>query len=249
VNGSTHIFKNIDALYTALKDRWQMMAQTAIAEHGAFHVALSGGNTPRFFYKKLVQQPVIDVQTWRKTHIYFGDERCVSQQHEDSNFRMVQETLLSGVSLLPEHVHAMFSEDVSLQDNVSKYDALLHTALPQNADGFPIFDLMLLGVGEDGHTASLFPGTELLHESEKSVAAQFVPKLDAWRMSLTFPVINAARNVVVLVSGESKAKILSEIFSERQGDEARYPIQEVDPAGQLDWYLDTDAAQLLPGKV
>lgn len=246
MNGSTHIFENIDALYAALEEQWHSVAQAAIADHGAFHVALAGGNTPRNFYAKLALHTDIDRQCWQNTHIYFGDERCVPQQDEQSNFRMAHEALFSVAPLLAEHIHAMFSADIPLQENVAAYAALLQDVLPQNDDGFPVFDLVLLGMGEDGHTASLFPGTDILHETKQSVAAQFVPKLDAWRMSLTFPTINAARHVAVLVAGGSKAKILSDISLSRSS--AQYPIQQVDPVGQLDWYLDSDAAQLLQGE-
>ncbi len=245
MNGSLHIFENIDVLYAALEKQWRLLAHAAIADHGAFYVALAGGSTPRNFYKKLAQQSAIDRACWHKTHIYFGDERCVSQDHPDSNYCMAKETLLSVVPLLPEHVHAMFSTDLSVEQNVEDYETLLHDALPLDAKEHPVFDLVLLGMGEDGHTASLFPDTEILHESVKPVAAQFVKKLNAWRMSLTFPTINAANYVVVLIAGAAKEKVLADIFSTKKNTGARYPIQQVKPAGQLDWYLDTVAAHLL----
>lgn len=245
MNGSTHIFETIDELYVALEKQWKLIAQVAIADHGAFHVALAGGNTPRQFYKKLAQQSVVDESCWRKTHIYFGDERCVPQDHPDSNYRMTRETLLSAAPLLPEHVHAMFSADLSVEDNVVQYETVLHDVLPQNSSGYPVFDLVLLGMGEDGHTASLFPETDILHELAKPVAAQFVRKLNAWRISLTFPAINAASHVAVLVAGDAKAKILVDIFSADKNAVARYPVQQINPTGQLDWYLDAAAAQLL----
>ncbi len=245
MNGRSQIFENIDALYAALEKQWQRIAHAAIADHGAFHVALAGGSTPRNFYKKLAQQSVVDEHCWHKTHIYFGDERCVPQDHSDSNYRMAKETLLSSVPLLPEHVHAMFSADFSVEQNVARYETLLHDTLPQDVNGCPVFDLVLLGMGDDGHTASLFPDTEILHESVKSVAAQFVQKLNVWRISLTFPTINAANHVAVLVAGDAKAKILADILSAEKNAVARYPIQQVNPTGQLDWYLDTAAAHLL----
>jgi len=244
-NRNTHVFENIDALYAALEEQWQLVAHAAIADHGTFHVALAGGNTPRNFYKKLAQQPAVDESCWHNTHIYFGDERCVSQDHPDSNYRMAKETLLSVAPLLPEHVHAMFTTTLSVEQNVMQYETLLHDTLPLDAKGYPVFDLVLLGMGEDGHTASLFPDTEILYESVKPVAAQFVQKLNAWRISLTFPVINAACHVAILVAGDTKAKILADIFSTDKNAVAGYPVQQVNPAGQLDWYLDTAAAHLL----
>ncbi len=245
MNGSSQIFENIDALYVALEKQWQLVARAAIVDHGAFHVALAGGSTPRHFYKKLAQQSAIDEHCWHKTHIYFGDERCVPQDHPDSNYRMVKETLLSAAPLLPEHVHAMFSTDFSVEQNVARYETLLHDTLPLDVKRCPVFDLVLLGMGEDGHTASLFPDTEILHESVKPVAAQFVQKLEAWRISLTFLTINAASHVAVLIAGDAKAKILADIFSAEKDAVVRYPIQQVNPTGQLDWYLDTAAAHLL----
>ncbi len=245
MNGSSHIFENIDALYAALEKQWQLIAHAAIADHGAFHVALAGGSTPRNFYKKLAQQSVVDERCWHNTHIYFGDERCVPQDHSESNYRMAKETLLSAVPLMPEHIHAMFSADFSVEQNVARYESLLHDTVPRDVNDCPVFDLVLLGMGEDGHTASLFPDTEILHELIKPVAAQFVQKLDAWRISLTFPAINAANHVAILVAGNAKAKILADIFSAEKNAVACYPIEQVDPAGQLDWYLDTAAAHLL----
>jgi len=243
VNGHTHIFETIDALYSALEEQWVLIAQAAIADHGAFHAALAGGSTPRSLYKKLSQLSTIDEMCWHNTHIYFGDERCVPQDHPDSNFHMAQESLLSAVPLLPTHVHAMFSEDLSVDENVQRYSAVLQKEIPLDVNGFPVFDLVLLGMGADGHTASLFPETEILQESEKLVAAQFVKKLDAWRISLTFPTINAAHHVAVLVAGDAKAEVLSDIFYADKNSAASYPIQQVNPEGQLDWYLDGAAAR------
>lgn len=243
--GRIHIFENLDALYDALQEQWALIARAAIIDHGAFHVALAGGSTPRNLYARLAQQSDIDADIWQNTHIYFGDERCVPQDHSDSNYRMAQEVLLSDVPLLPEHVHAMFCADFSVEDNVMRYEALLHEQLPLDSGEHPIFDLILLGMGGDGHTASLFPETEILQELKRPVAAQFVQKLDAWRISLTFPTINAANHVAILVAGEAKDEIISDVLSTNKKNVLHYPIQQVKPAGRLDWYLDASAARLL----
>lgn len=245
MNGCAHISENADALYRSLEKQWQELSTAAIADHGAFHVALAGGSTPRKLYEKLAQSTSLDEFHWHKTHIYFGDERCVPQDHAESNFRMAKEALLSIVPLRPEHIHAMFSANHSVEENTIQYETMLKNTLPLDTETNPVFDLILLGMGEDGHTASLFPGTEILHESEKPVAAQFVQKLDAWRISLTFMTINAANHVAIMVVGKSKAEILRDIFSEEENTIACYPIQQVNPAGNLVWYLDADAAQLL----
>lgn len=249
MNGHMHIFENTDALYFALEKQWLEISQAAIADHGAFHVALAGGSTPRKLYEKLAQNTALDKTCWHKTHIYFGDERCVPQDHSESNYRMATESLFSVAPILPEHVHTMFSMDLSVEENTTQYQALLLDTLPLDATGNPVFDLVLLGMGEDGHTASLFPDTDILQESSKLVAAQFVQKLDAWRISLTFPVINAASHVAVLVAGKSKAKILQAIYSAENTTDDYYPIQRVNPSGQLDWYLDVAAAHLINARL
>lgn len=243
--GNMHIFDCTNDLYSALKKQWFLLANAAIKDHGAFNVALAGGSTPRKLYKILAKQLAVGEPCWDETHIFFGDERCVPQDDPESNYRMVQESLLAGVSLPPDHVHAMFSGDLSVEENVSKYNALLLETLPLNDDGLPVFDLVLLGMGEDGHTASLFPETEILHDSKNPVAAQFVKKLNAWRISFTLPLINAAHHVAILVAGEAKSKVILNIFSEPENDVMQYPVQRVNPTGQLDWYLDAAAAQLL----
>ncbi len=243
--GNQHVFENLDALYLALLSQWRQNAAAAIAERGAFHVSLAGGNTPRGFYAALAQDTANEVDLWRQTHVYFGDERCVPQDHPDSNYRMAREALLSKVPVPAEHVHPMYDAVLSVEENVAQYARLLQDTLPQDAQGHPVFDLVLLGMGDDGHTASLFPGTGILDEYHQPVAAQFVEKLNAWRISLTFATLNAARHVVILVAGDTKADILAEIFS--APEDVRYPIQRVRPQGRLDWYLDAAAASLLPG--
>ena len=245
MNGSSHIFENIDALYSALEEHWRSVALAAIADHGSFHVALAGGGTPKNFYTRLASSSAIDNECWKQTHVWFGDERCVPQNHADSNFRMASEALLNQVPVQAGHVHAMYSAEFSAKENAEKYSDALLSCLPKNASGLPVFDLVLLGMGDDGHTASLFPDTDILNEIERPVAAQFVTKLDAWRVSLTFPVINAAAHVAILVAGEAKAQILSSLSSASKKDELRYPIQRVNPDGCLDWYLDVDAVRLL----
>ncbi len=250
MNGDFQVFDDVASLNEAMARQWQLIADAAVRDRGIFHVALAGGSTPRKLYERLAQPDYRDGLPWKSTHIYFGDERCVPQDHADSNYRMASESLLSLVPIPPSQVHAMFNSSLgragsieeSVEKNVDNYAATLENHLPTSNSGQPIFDLILLGMGDDGHTASLFPGTEILEETRRSVASQFVHKLDVWRISLTFPTINAARNVAILVAGEGKAHRMAEIA----GSEAAkfcYPIQQVNPAGRLDWYFDRDAAQ------
>lgn len=244
MHGSFHIYDDIDSLLDALIDQWRDIGAKAIADHGAFHVALAGGGTPQHFYQRLTQIDVESSVEWNKVHIYFGDERCVPQDHKDSNYRMSREALLSRVTIPASQIHPMFSPELNAEQNAARYASLLEQELTKDTDGHPVFDLVYLGMGEDGHTASLFPGTEILNESEKSVAAQFVDKLDAWRISLTFPTINAARHVSVLVVGDSKAVVISEISKLPQTD-IRYPIQRINPRHDLHWFMDAAAAHLI----
>lgn len=248
MHGNTQVFYDVDSLLDALVSHWQKIVEESIADHGGFHVALAGGSTPRNFYTRLAQCGVEDSVDWGKVHIYFGDERCVPQDHADSNFRMAHETLFSKVDIPASQIHAMFTPLLSPAQNAAHYASLIEQQLAKDGNGNPIFDLVLLGMGDDGHTASLFPDTEILNVDENSVAAQFVDKLGAWRVSLTYPTLNAARNVVVLVVGANKADILSEL-SRSASDEIRYPIQGVNPQGDLQWFLDKAAAYHLVSNV
>ena len=248
MHGTIHIYDGIDSLLNALVLQWRELGSEAIADHGAFHVALAGGGTPQHFYQRLTQVDVEDCVEWNKVHVYFGDERCVPPDHKDSNYRMAREALLSRVAIPAPQIHPMFSPEFNAEQNAARYASLLDQQLPKDADGRPVFDLVYLGMGEDGHTASLFPKTEILNENKKPVAAQFVEKLDAWRISLTYPTINAARHVSVLVVGDSKAAVLSDI-SKLPISDMRYPVQGVNPRANLHWFMDAAAAHLISDDV
>lgn len=244
MNGNCRTFKDVAALTEAMCQQWCEIAAQAIRERGTFHVALAGGSTPRQFYRQLAQFRPHDTALWLNTQFYFGDERCVPLDDEQSNYRMADESLLSQLPVKEDQVHAMFNPAFSAEQCAQQYADLLMTQLPMADSQHPVFDLILLGMGEDGHTASLFPGTEILAEARRSVAAQYVDKFQAWRISLTMPVINAARHVAVLVVGEAKAAVLAEVAKEVSTPV--YPIQGVSPQGRLDWYLDEAAASQLP---
>ena len=241
--GNIHIFDDADSLLNSLGDHWQKIARESIADHDGFHVALAGGATPRDFYKHLIQDDAKSAVVWNKVHIYFGDERCVPQDHVDSNFQMANDTLFSKVDIPSSQIHAMVDPSLSPEQNAARYASLLDQQLLKDVNGTPVFDLVLLGLGGDGHTASLFPNTEILNEDKKSVAAQFVDKLAVWRVSLTYPALNAARHVVVLVMGEAKAEILSTLAKSSSAD-TQYPIQGIRPQKDLQWFVDKAAAYL-----
>ena len=254
MNGNLQILDDGAAIAEAVAGHWRNLSREAIDARGGFHVALAGGNTPRTLYQRLARADYRRALDWQHTHIYFGDERCVPRDHPDSNFLMAQQALLSRVPVPPSQVHPMFEPGdeplpQAAERSAARYADLLQARLPRSEDGLPVFDLILLGMGDDGHTASLFPGTAILQEQTRPVAAQYVDKLDAWRISLTLPTINAARQVAILVSGESKAERIAEL-ARTAGDapderRTRYPVQRVRPQGRLNWYLDTAAARLL----
>lgn len=203
-----------------------------------FSIGLSGGSTPRVLYETLARrQSELD---WRAIHLFWGDERCVPPDHPDSNYRMAYESLIQHVPIPPENVHRMRGED-DPQAAAEAYGTELHAVLGER----PEFDLLLLGLGDDAHTASLFPGTAAIHESQKPVIAHYVEKLNAWRMTITPAIINATPKIIFLVVGSSKAEALKQVIEgEYQPDE--YPAQIVKPTfGLVYWFVDAPAASLL----
>lgn len=203
------------------------------------HLVLTGGNTPRGVYSQLAgfSRNLIE---WQRVHLYWGDERMVPPEHVDSNYRMAKETLLEHIDIPRENIHRIRGE-INPAAAAVEYAALLKEKFHHE----PRFDLMLLGVGKDGHTASLFPGTKAVVEKKKLVAEVFVRKLDSWRVTLTLPVINNARQIMFLVAGKSKAEILKKIIR-AEPPTTDLPASLVRPTGgELYWMLDADAAAKL----
>lgn len=233
------VFETVEQLNQYVAQEWVQQAKAAIQERGAFFVSLAGGGTPKKLYQ-LLAQDYSDAIDWGRTHVFFGDERFVPQDHEDSNYRMAKETFLSILPVAESNIHAVPTQLDSPQACAQAYAEELK-ALPMQ-DGIPSFDLMLLGMGDDGHTASLFPQTEVLDETLLWAKEVYVEKFQSWRISLTFPVINASRSVLFLVSGESKAQTMAQVLSE--SEVAIYPVQRV-KAQSVQWCLDAAAAGLL----
>jgi 6-phosphogluconolactonase len=216
------------------------LAEAAVQERGRFAVALSGGNTPRSVYSLLASEH--KQLPWDRIHVFFGDERHVPPDHPDSNFRMASESFLSKVPIPEKNIHRIRAE-LDVETAVTEYDQQLHDFFRLVDHDWPRFDLIFLGIGEDGHTASLFPGSKALAEASRRVAANWVEKFKTFRITLTFPVLNDASEVVFLVSGGSKARILSEILNPGA---QKYPAQSVQPEnGKLLWLVDEDAGSLL----
>lgn len=237
------VYADADALYAAAADRWLELAEDAIADQGEFHVALAGGNTPRGLYRLLAQTPYKQAIDWPHVHIYFGDERCVASDHPDSNYRMAYETLLSQVPIPPEQIHRIPADMADHQAAAEAYSSTLKHCLP-SVYQLPIFDLVLLGIGDDGHIASLFPGTPALDESNRLTTAVYVEKFNSWRISLTLPVINNASHIIILASGDAKAAILKQILGNRATQQQPpLPAQRVRARGELAWLVDAAAAR------
>ncbi len=232
------VYENPQELAGAAAADFVRRANEAIESRGRFAVALAGGSTPRATYE-LLASDYADALDWSRVHIFFGDERGVPPDHEDSNYRMAHDALLSHVPV--GGVHRMRGE-LPPEEAAAAYEEELRKFF--GAVGFPTLDLIMLGTGEDGHTASLFPDTPALDERERWAVANPVEKLGTTRITLTSPVINASRAVSFLVAGEGKAEAMREIL-EGNGSPRQYPAKLIQPDGELTWMLDRAAAKLL----
>lgn len=233
------ICRDIDELSRKAAQQLIARARQAIAARGRFAVALSGGSTPRALYSLLACREFSVQLDWPRIYLFWGDERCVAPDHAESNFRMVQEALLSKISIPSENVHRMGGEREPAKA-AADYEAELRQFFSPHRGAPPRFDLVLLGLGEDGHTASLFPGSSVLHETKCWVAATYVDKLGGHRLTLTLPVLNNSAQAVFLVSGQGKASIVKEILSASPGN---YPAARIEPVnGELCWLITRDAA-------
>ena len=238
---SVRVLDDGPALVRTLADAFVECAHEAVNRRGRFDVLLSGGSTPAEVYRALARaQPPLP---WDHIHLWFGDERWVPPTHPDSNYRMAHETLLGPLGLTGDRVHRVETE-LDPDAAALRYEDEMRAAFPA---AVPRFDLVLLGVGEDGHTASLFPDTAALDERTRLVVANWVPKLAAHRITITYPVLEAARAVWVLAVGERKAAIVREVL-EGPFDPRRLPVQAARPAhGDVVWWLDAGAASALVG--
>lgn len=225
------------------------IAEEAMARCGRFTVALAGGSTPKGLYSLLAAEPYCTRLPWRETHLFWGDERAVPPEHPDSNFGMARATLLSRVPIPANQVHRMQAERADLDAAACEYEAeIVRTFAAHPPDEPPAFDLILLGLGTDGHTASLFPYTRALRETRRWVAPNYISKLKANRLTLTTPILNRAATVLFLVSGADKSSVLQAVL-EGSPDPERLPAQLIRPvAGRLVWLIDQAAASRLGEK-
>ncbi len=234
---------DIDAVCLKAAEDLLRLAQQCVTNHGEFNIALAGGTTPKKLFQILAKPPYSTAIPWGKTRIFFGDERSVGPTHADSNYAMANKYLLSHISIDPLRVHRIQSE-LDPEEAAKAYNAVLGGYIPLNDLNQPIFDLVLLGLGDDGHVASLFPGTDVLTVTDKSAAAVWVESKNTWRISITLPVINSARNVWLLVTGENKCDIVEHVFKYPSVAHP-LPVEMLQPQSGVTWYLDEAAAKWL----
>ena len=234
-------------LFHASAEEFVRAGRHAIGAQGRFSVALSGGSTPRSLYSLLASKQA-DFP-WNRTFLFFGDERHVPPTDPESNYRMVEESLLSKVSIPPANVFRVKAENPDAAASAADYEAQIRSFFELKPNQFPRFDLILLGLGPDGHTASLFPGSEALKDQSHLVIANWVEKFKTHRITVTLPVLNRAAEVMFLASGPDKAEIVREVLEGKPGGEKttpQFPAQLVQPEdGKLIWMLDDAAASKL----
>jgi 6-phosphogluconolactonase len=214
-------------------------------QRGMFSVALSGGSTPKALHELLTEPPYREQVDWAHVRFYWGDDRYVAPDDPESNFRMARESLLDQLPLREAQIHRIHTEMNDPAAAAALYEDELRREFGLREGQVPRFDLILLGMGPDGHTASLFPHTAALAVTDRLVVANSVPKLATWRITFTVPVINTAANVAFLVAGHDKADALAHVLDGPR-DPEEYPSQLVAPRdGDLDWYVDRAAAAQL----
>jgi len=221
------------------------LSKKYIRASGRFVAALSGGTTPTRLYQILATGRYQNTVDWRRVHIFWVDERFVPADHPDSNFRLIADNLLERTTLSPENIHPIRTVGLSPSRSAKNYeaDSRYFFKLPKN-DTLPCFDLIILGIGEDGHTASLFPGSKKIGDREHLVVAVRSRKMHHPRITMTLPLLNSARHILFLVSGKSKALVMKKVIVE---NDRKFPATLVNPLhGICHYFIDKDAGSCLP---
>ena len=231
------IFETAQQLVRDLAIKLHDYAAEKAQQHRQFYLSLAGGTTPKQLYTCLATDASFDRQLWQHFEIFFGDERYVPHTSADSNYKMAKEAWLDHVSIPAQQIHPIPTHCQKSEDCALAYAQAMNF-LPM-VNGLPCFDVILLGMGDDGHTASLFPNTPVLQQTQKWVDSVYVAKHDSQRITFTYPLINNAQQIFVLVTGESKAAMLKRVFYEPK---ANLPIQQIENRAGLTWFLDAAAA-------
>ena len=241
------VLKNPAELSQAMAEYILESVEVSVAARGVARIAISGGNTPKQTFDVLADpaQPYLKHMPWEKVELFWVDERCVPPDNKDSNYRMTREALLDKVPLPAGKVFRIEGE-LDPEEAAARYESAIRSKFRLEGAELPTFDMVALGMGDDGHTASLFPHTEALHELGRIAVANHVPQMNTWRITLTWPVINQARDVVFLIQGGDKAEVLKEVLYGTYDPETR-PSQLIRPkSGNLLFLLDSAAAASLP---
>lgn len=242
MHASVEIFDSVEQI--AEKFAGELIAGIN-SRRGSFYLAISGGKTPQTYLAKLAEPDRRTAAPWDKLQVFFTDERAVGPDHPDSNYGMVRRAWLDCGAVPEGQVHRMQGEAQNLAREAERYGELISNIVPEGPSYFPMFDLIVLGMGEDGHVASLFPGTKALDETMRLVEANHVPRLGGDRLTLTFPVLNAAREVWLIVCGEGKARAVARALRAAPSLSDPLPVMLLHPAhGKLRWWLDGPAAKL-----
>ena len=240
-----HVEESLAAVAAGAAEAFVRLARQAREMGKPFRVALSGGSTPRLLYGLLASETFRDQADWQNVQFFFGDERWVPHTHPDSNYKLAKDELFSKLDVDPSNVYPMPTENLSPEEAAAQYEATLREAFNVPDGEVPHFDLIFLGMGDDGHTASLFPHTAVLREDKELVAALYIEKLASHRITLTPPVLTSAAEVIFLVTGVSKAHALREVLQGEYNPE-EYPSQLLRNArGKVTWLLDKAAASKL----
>jgi 6-phosphogluconolactonase len=235
------IFNNHSAVVDFAVKKWMEISFKSVKEKGYFTVALSGGKTPAAFYDKLNN---VGPLPWGETHIFLADERFVPLHRKDSNYFLIKKHLLDHIEIPGENIHPVSTEELTLEPAAQEYEDNIRNFFDIKEKEIPTFDLIMLGIGEDGHTASLFPGKSSLKESRRLVIPVFSDGFPRERITLTLPIINKARHIIFLVTGENKAGIIKEMLTDKV---SALPASLVIPeSGVLFLIIDRYAASLLP---
>lgn len=234
MNPTIEPFESVAALQQDVADSFCGLAEQSIASQGTFRVSLSGGSTPRRIYELLADREL----PWEKIHLFWGDERNVDHEHQDSNYRMVREALLDKVDIPSENVHPVPVDTSAPAVAADEYERSLREHFGITSEGGTLaWDLVLLGMGDDAHTASLFPGTEALQRDDRLFVENFVPKFDAYRYTMTYPAIESATQIWFLIAGAAKRDALRQVLS-GSGEVDTYPSLRIKPTR---WFVDAAA--------
>ncbi len=237
------IFDSKTELNRFAAEKFVEISNSAISESGRFTVALSGGSTPKGLYGLLSSEEFTGKIDWTKVYFFFGDERNVPHDSDESNFKMARENLLDRLQISEKQIFAWQTNLNNPEKIAENYNKTIKKFFDLGENKFPRFDLILLGIGDDGHTASLFPETEALDEKDKIAVENRVEKFDSFRLTFTFPTINNARNVIFLVAGDKKAETVRKILRD-ENDSEKLPAQNIElKDGELFWLLDAEAAK------